>query len=696
MLRVAIAIAAGFLIGAALTYRLTADTPETTSLPAERWPALERDLMAIPRMATAEAEAHREDRFERIRSIADTLALPGDFSQTEALYVLAGRSDAEGVRELLDEANRIADPTDRNAALSILFLRLAEVDPRSALTLSRQRRYTSGRHLEAAIWRSWSKLDLDAAIAAARAIGNTADRSFAAQTMLAAFGYTGNEVTERIEAELGVGVNAQARGQYLMSLADRSVPEAIEYLNALPREQRQEGVNWLARYLSQRNPGEALGYADLIDGNSLRQRYRLLVNRAVAQREPEQVLQSMPAHVTRSPDSNRYYAAMNALARTDIDRALMYYESLSSQTARQAFANIIGTELARQDPERAIAWAQAQQRGPGSRMLRNVLAQVAISDPELAMAEIGQIDSRHLRQQTLSQVLSAVARDDPQQALVYLDQMNDPRDREAAAETIVGQWARSDPEAAVNWLLASDAPRAQRLPRQTGFAIVNNDVDAAIRLLPRVDERTAAEWRLMIPGELARQRGAADAQRFVDGFRDTPEFPQMQMSLIAGVARDDAYAALDLIDLLPTAAERDAGYSALISQYVYQAPEEAAGWVDAIGDEQQRGQIMGQVLGQWYQSEPSAALRWIRAQPAGPDRDSAILRTSGYFREGGQDYEGLLTLIDNPDVRRQAQLDRVRMLAGRDLSAAYRLLDETDMPAEERQRLEAELAARRR
>ena len=163
MARVLISLIVGLLVGAVLTLALMRLAPSADS-PAPA-PAVIRDIVEVPVMTVAEAESHRADKFDRIRTIEDTLALPGDFSQTEALYVLAGRADSAEVQDLINQSNRIADPTDRNAALSILFLRLAELDPLSALTMSRMRGFGNSRNLEDIIWRTWSKLDLDAAIA---------------------------------------------------------------------------------------------------------------------------------------------------------------------------------------------------------------------------------------------------------------------------------------------------------------------------------------------------------------------------------------------------------------------------------------------------------------------------------------------------------------------------------------------------
>ena len=101
-----------------------------------------RDLDNVPRMSDAIAKQYREDRYDNLRTIEQILALPTDFARTEALYMLAGRSDSGSVQNLIYEANRIASAIDRDTALTILFSRLTELDPPSALAVAR---YEIGR-----------------------------------------------------------------------------------------------------------------------------------------------------------------------------------------------------------------------------------------------------------------------------------------------------------------------------------------------------------------------------------------------------------------------------------------------------------------------------------------------------------------------------------------------------------------------
>jgi hypothetical protein len=681
---------AGLLFGAGLTFVFVRGAPLTDS--PDSAPPVVRDIIDIPAMSTAEADAHRADRFDRIKTIEDTLALPGDFSQTEALYVLAGRADSAAVQELIHQANRIADPTDRNAAISILFLRLAELDPMSALTMSRMRGFTSSRGLEEMIWRTWSKLDLEAALDAARQLDYPAEKNLAAQTMLAAYGYMGNEFTERIESELGVRASNAARARYIYSIADRSVSDAFAYVDTLPLSQQREALQWLAAYLGQRNPSQALGYASLISQPALRREFEAGINSAIARLEPERVLSEMPAGALQGRRAGQYLMAMQTLAQSDIERALAFYNGVQSRQTKQMLANVIVAELARQDVDRAIEWAQNEQQGGHPGLLMGVLQQVAMTDPDLALSKIDLVTNREWRQQMLGSVLSAVAQNDPQRAVAYLSEISDQRARNEATQSVVMQWANTDPQAAIDWILRNEVPNARELLSQAGHNMIANDVDAAMRLLPRLDDQTAQMWRYQIASRLPMDRSPAEAQRFVDQFKGEPGYEDMQAAMIAGVAQQDIYLAHRLADQLPPGQARDQSLQQLISNHVYSDPREAATWLDSISDTGTRGQATGQVLRQWYAIDAHAANQWIMSQPAGQVRDDAVLVLAHGLDQYAPSPERLLATIGDPAKRRQAEYALLMRIAQSDPSRARSMIASMDLSPEERRQLESQLS----
>lgn len=689
MSRIIIALLAGLALGAAGAWWLAASR---SSPPALDEPLVVRDIVDVPKMRTVEAEEHREDRYARIRSIEDTLALPGDFAQTEALYVLAGRASSAEVQELIHEANRIADPTDRNAALSILFLRLAELDPLSALTLARMPGFSKNRSLESTIWRTWSKLDLDAALAAANDLPMPGDRDQAAQTILAAYGYLGNATTDRIEAELGVRANSNSRARYLFNIADRSPAEAIEWVESLPAAQQLEAVRWLAGYLARRDSAQMLAYADLLRNPAHRRLFEEMVNSALAQEDPERFLANLPPGALQGRRNGQYMAAFRALASRDIDRAIEYYDRLTSPNDRAMLGAMIAGEMAGKDPDRAVRWALEQDTSNAT-LIVTVLSQIAAVDPAQALLAIEQIDNTQVRRQALSNVIMNAAQSDPVATRAYIDTIADPRDREMATRSLLSAWLTTDPAAALDHILSMDLRDAEPLIMQAGHNLAMNDLDAALRTLPRLEGAAAAQWRNAIAQQLVQQRGAEAAQRFVEQHRGKPGFEEMQAAVINGLADRDIHAARQMVDSMPAGSTRDQSYANLVSRHAYSNPQEAAAWLARIGDESTRAMASQQVASAWHQMDPQGATNWVLNQPRGPARDDAIVGLSANLvGQGGTLATDLVEQIDDPQKRRQAYIMQVWNVARTDQERARALLRRIDLSDEERRQMEAEIS----
>ena len=691
MSRTLIALLVGVSLGAAGAWWLAASH---SSRPAIDEPLMVRDIVDVPQARAADVERHRSDRYSRVSTIEDTLALPGDFTQTEALYVLAGRSNSAVVQDLIHDANRIADPTDRNAALSILFLRLAELDPLSALTLARMPGFSKNRGLESTIWRTWSKLDLDAALAHARGMANPADRNLAAQSMLAAYGYLGNATTQRIEAELGVRADGNARARYLYNIADRAPAEAVRWIQSLPPMQQPESVRLLAGYLARRDAADMLAYAGLFQAPQHRKIFEDVIRAAYAQEQPERFLANLPPGVMRGPLSGEYLVALRVLAARDVDRALDYYDGLTSPNDRALLGSVIAGELATRDPERAIQWALEQDTSNAT-VVVGVLSQLAAVDPTRALFAIDQLDNAQVKRQVLGSVVGSAAQSDALAARAFVDNIANPRDREIATHALFNTWVMVDAAAALDNLLSTKVKNADSLIAQAGFNLAMNDLDAAIRTLPRIGGQVAGQWRAAIVQQLVQQRGAAAGQRFVEQQRGQPGYAEMQAAAINGLVDQDIHAARHMVESMPAGSARDQSYATVVSRHAYNDPQEAAGWLASIEDEQLRAMATQQVASAWQQTDPQGAMHWVLNLPAGPARDDAILGLSANLVDRGQAVTGgVIEQIDDPQKRKQAYILQVWNAARTDQERALALLSKIDLTDEERRQIEAEISRR--
>ena len=677
--------AAGFVVGAAATFAAF----QHGLVPSRVEPAASPIIENVPVMTREVAETHRDSHYASISSIEETLALPGDFAQTEALYALAGRSDSAGVQNLIFQANGIVDPSDRRAALDILFSRLTELDVHSALALSRTRDFRAERHIEASIWHNWGKLDLDAALVGAGALDSVADRNLAAQALFAAYDHQGNETTDYIEEILGIGPDSATLAAYLFRVGDRNPAEAIAIINEMtaPSEQLQ-AASYLGHRLGRLDGARASRHTDLFRDPQTRQVYSHAVSGAAAEADPEAVLEELLAGRPTVEQTMQAHSALQELASRDIDKALGYLDRIANPQHRAMLAGVVGPVLARVDPDRALAWAKENDRGMHSGLYEGILAAIATTRPEFAIAEAGQLPNSRQRQQAFSMIAMTMSQQDPQQAVALLDLIDQPDERANVAQNIAMVWIQSDPDAALSWIVERDRTEREAILPMAVHWVVQQDLDTAMRWLPRLDEESQQAWRAQIAATLALQGSVEEAQTFVARYEGSDDYPQLLASVINGVAQTDVTAAIEMAGRVPAGVERDVLYSDLIRQYGQQDPQRAAALLSSIADDSQRTQATAMLAMVWSHSDPDSAQRWAQDLPRGDARDDAIMYLTSNWGEMTPSRRSLVNSIGDLEKRKEAFLMHIHRIAQTDPDQAESMMGDIDLSDQERLELQ--------
>ena len=685
MARMMAVLCGGVLLGILATIAFVRFGPSINPAPGD----IVRDIVDVPQMAQAVAEKHRDEQYASLGNIEQVLALPTEFSRSEALHVLAGRSDSAGVQSLIFEANRVADSIERVDLLNVLFFRLTESDPQSALALARMDQFKTVKSIERTVWRAWARKDLEGALFAAKTQASLVHQNFAAQGLFAAFGYMGNETTDRIEAELEIGPDRSSRGRYLYQLADRSPAEAIAFINGIESSaEQQEYLSWLAYYVSLYDPAAALQYADHFESAQYGSAYSSIINSNIALEDPKAAVERMLSNGEGTRGSREFRSAITALAGTDMEAAKQFYEQAQSADHRQILGWAIAVEMAGNDPIEALAWARANDKGQRADLEMAVLGQIAQTDPQLALAEAMNSTRGETRMMMVSSILQRVAATSPAEAVAYLDQIQNRQQRLQASEQLVSSWIRKDSEAAIDWILSQDKETARQLMRQAGRRLLNDDVDAAIRLLPRLDGQDQAGMRAQIAQQLASTRSPDEAQAFIRQFQGQPGYDQLQVSMISGAARSDVLVAKLLADQLEDGPARNNAYMQIIGQRAQTHPIEAARWLDTITDENSRGAAAGQLAAQWYANDPVAATQWASNLPGGSLRDDAIMHISSNWGEPTVEQKSLIASIKNREKRGQAKIRQIYTVMRSNPARAREMLQDEDISSEQREQVE--------
>ena len=643
----------------------------------------------VPIMTPEAAATHRDSHYASIRTITDVLALPGDFAQTEALYALAGRADSAGVQDLIFQANGITDPSDRKAALEILFSRLTELDVRSALALSRTSDFRAERQIEAGIWHGWAKLDLDAALAGAAALDTLADRNLAAQALFAAYDYRGNETTDYIEEILGIGPDSTTRTTHLFRAGDRDPAEAIGMINEMILSEQFEAASYLGHRLGRLDGAHAAGHAALFRNLQARQVYSGAVSSALAEVDPETVLEELLRGRPTVEQAFQAQSALKAMASRDIDKAFDYLQRITLNPEHRAMlAGTLAPALVRADPERALAWARETDRGMRGGLYEGVLAAIAVTDPEAAMAEARQLENSRQRRQAFSAIAMTLSEQDPKKAMAFLEQIDRRDERSDVEQHVAMAWLHSDPDAALSWIVdRGGKERNSILPMAAGM-VAQQDLDTAMRWLPRLDEEAQQAWRAEIATNLALQRSVEEAQSFVEQYAGSDDYPRLLSSVINGVAQTDVAAAAEMAGRIPALAERDSIYSALVNQFGYQDPAQAAALLSSITDDAQRTEATAMLAMTWSHSDPESAQQWAQTLPRGDARDDAVMHLASNWDEMTPSRRLLVNSIGDLEKRKQAFVMHIQRIAQSDPERAESMMEEIDLSEEERLELQ--------
>lgn len=669
----------GLVIGSLATWYFFPATP------ARRFATkIERDIVAGPEMSIAEAESHRSDRYVSIRTIEDTLALPTDFAETEALYVIAGRADSSEVQNLIYQAARIRSKADRDAALQILFLRLTEIDPPSALAMANSAAFKKNRSILREVWIAWGRIDLDSALDAARE-GSTAEKNRAAQYLYSSLRGLDSGKSQLVQSVLGTRPGSSVTAQYLHALADESPVAAVRYIESLGSvSEQREKFSWLAAYLGRNGQSDVAVYADLISSPNNRRQFTQYLASFAAQSDPEAALEKLLSGKLRTQSLGQAQAALHRLAEQNPDKAIEYLDRFPDFGMKRGLVSVIATAMAKTDPDRALALARDNDPSGTEGLFVGIVAQIAQFDPQRAMTEAAAISDPRQRQQALSGALLTATQNDPSGAAQLLELISDSNTRRSGIQQIASSWAQQDIDGAIAWAGTLDAGEKRSAIVKIGQQLVYADLDRAVEFVARVPAGDARQLKQQIAGNLAQQRSIEEAQAFIDQFRGTDDYATLQIAVISTAVKTDPERARRMAQSIQDEKARDQIYASIAGREAASNPQKALQSLNEIRSDAARRSAITQIAYTWVSKDPAAAESWVRSLPGGRDRDDAIVAIVSSRPDTSMTTRRLIDSVSDTSKRKQAMLGHIQRLARDDPAEAKRLLDDVDLTDAER------------
>ena len=677
----------------------------------------------VTQVEAEEAERQRQVHYADISSIAQILALPTDFAQSEATYVLAGRAGVSELRAYIAEAERIANRNDRRAALGILYSRYGEIDPQGALAHLDQSKLDIKSDLAGGIVGSWAKLDQDAAISAANAMSTLHAQRTAGDAILRAHSEEGKAVLESIAARLTGPVNLERYSTGYLAAIARTDPRAAisEALDLEQPTERQRAIYWIADIWARSDGAGAYQHASQIADPQMREQFRAAVLGRWAQHDPQSVFGlaergdlapnkkrqvisiSMAALGASDPlqaidlaqrltSSGTRDQALQAVfqgwAQRDPESAAMGIEQISnlSASSRRSLAGSVAAQYAQRSPQEALAWARRVD-GHGN-LWRTVLKTTAARDPHAALNAAMAVESDGDRHQAISSVIGVVAQSQPDVAVGYLDQIPAGAAKTAAITQVVHQWSRQDPAAAFEWAQTLPAGDTHTKAMQSIVRrMVRHDPELAASYVGRIGGPARQHWITTVAGSLVN----TDPQRalnWIAQFRDEPGHDAALTKVVQSWAASDPQAALGIAGQIDSAPNRANAVRMIAQRWAQSDPAAAARWVsNQPGDA--RAPMIGSVAQLWAQHDQAAARQWVLGLESGPGRDAGLVAMVGQISGDPRVASDLIARISSDEHRMAAiQQHVVRRLGQQDPAGAAAFIDGVSVSEEQRVALE--------
>jgi len=286
---------------------------------------------------------------------------------------------------------------------------------------------------------------------------------------------------------------------------------------------------------------------------------------------------------------------LQSWAGKDPENAAAYYAENKSQFAMMGMmgggrggqftpAATIASEWARNDPQKAMQWANS------------------LSGQEKSSAT--------------SAVIQQMAQSDPNQAAQSIASMPAGSDKDAAISTLARQWGSKDWDKTQSWLasLPAEQQDAARQEAIAGLAGSNPSQAASEALkLPAGEQRD--ELIVDVAGQLSRQNpqeamqyitqnASAESQR--DGVRE----------VMGNYARSNPQEARNYLQKLPEGEVRDSAAASYVMTTPDNNHQETIKVAENIGNERERERSIGAAAVKWYMDDKDAASSWIKSTPS--------------------------------------------------------------------------------
>ena len=297
------------------------------------------------------------------------------------------------------------------------------------------------------------------------------------------------------------------------------------------------------------------------------------------------------------------------------------------------------------------------------------------------------------RTRLINELLSQLAETEPLAALELASQIESLRDSERARISVLEVWATNDPAGALAWAnqaLTNEHVRSRSSQLSAiyrGYAA--NKPDAAFQQALTLDDE---RLRNRLLGDVIETQiesgGLQAAQVAVDLIKDPELQNNLRRDLIDEWAQFDPEAAANYVrslgDDTPTSFK-----TTLISEWAESDPVAAAAWLVSLPrDDPAIARASASIIQEWTRYDLAASAEWLNSLPPSPELDRAVI--SYTFRAAEEDPAAAMTWAESieNDRRRTWMMERVAATwKEQDAGTFQSYLNASELTNEQREKL---------
>jgi hypothetical protein len=299
------------------------------------------------------------------------------------------------------------------------------------------------------------------------------------------------------------------------------------------------------------------------------------------------------------------------------------------------------------------------------------------------------------RSRLIRDLLGQLAETEPVAALELASQIESLRDSERAHVAVLEVWGRKDPAAAIAWAnnaLAGEPSRTRNSQLRAiyrGYA-ANNPAAAFQQALAITDNDRLKNHLLEEVITVQTESGGLQAAMLAVDLVADPEMQNsLRRELVDEWAEFDPQAAAAYVSTLGEDADSSIK-SALVSRWAQSDPAAAAAWLSSLDvDDPAIARASSSIIREWTRYDLTASADWLNSLPASPELDRAVI--SYTFRAAEEDPETAMSWAESieDDRRRTWMMERVAITWKEQNAETFKsYLDKSELSAEQREKLE--------